>query len=192
MLLERGDMVEIGEPDRVARSYDQLNFARGVEVNRDDKDRHGDGGGAIVDAWFADEHGEPTSLIERNRHCSMHVIAELYEPVVDPVLGLSLGGQHVRWLFNTSSVEAIGSSGAHEAGERVELSVRFRVPFAPGRYDMSPWLGYGSGDDRQLMDRREAFVPVTVAGDRYDAGLVQIEHEATFERLGSSVAEVAE
>jgi ABC-type polysaccharide/polyol phosphate transport system ATPase subunit len=191
MLLERGDMAEIGEPDRVARSYDQLNFARGVEANRHDKDRHGDGCGTVVDAWFADENGDRTSLIERNHDCTMHVVAEFHEPVVDPVVGLSLGGQHVRWLFNTSSAEAHGRSGAYEAGERVALTVRFRVPFAPGRYDMSPWVGYGIGD-RQLMDRREAFVPVTVVGERYDAGLVQIEHETAFERLGASVAEIAE
>ncbi len=191
MLIERGQMVEIGDPDRVARSYDQLNFARGVEANREDKDRHGDGCATIVDAWFADENGERTSMIERNGGCSMHVVVELHQRVEDPVVGLAVGGQHVRWLFNTSSLEAAERSGIYEAGDRVELSVRFRVPFAPGRYDMSPWVGYSTGD-RQLMDRREAFVPVTVVGDRYDAGLVQIEHEATFGRLGSSIAEVAE
>ncbi|MGI8945083.1 MAG: ABC transporter ATP-binding protein [Thermoleophilaceae bacterium] len=191
LLLERGGIVEIGEPDRVARLYDQLNFARGVEANRDGEERHGDGRGKVVDAWFAGEDGQRTSLIERGRECSLHVVAELSEPVEDPVVGLSIGGQHVRWLFNTTSQRVAGSTGTFEAGERVELAVRLRVPFAPGRYDMSPFVGYGRGE-RQLMDRREAFVPVTVVGDRYDAGLVEIEHEGTVERLGTGVTEVVE
>jgi len=189
MLLERGEMVEIGDPERVARLYDQLNFGH-LEAKQEDKGRHGDGSALIVDAWAADELGERTSTIERNRECSIHAVVEFQERAVDPVVGLTVNGQHVRFLFKTSSLRVTESSGSYEPGERVELSARFRVPFAPGRYDVTPWVSHGRGD-RQLMDHREALVPVTVIGDRYDAGVVEIEHETEFEHLGTSVAKMA-
>ncbi len=190
MLLERGDMAELGPPDNVARLYDKLNFGQ-VEAKREDKGRHGDGGASVLDAWFADEGGERTSTIERNHECSLHVVAELKERVEDPAVGVYVNGQHVRYLFNTSSLRVSKRSGTFEAGERLELCVRFRVPFAPGRYDVTPWVSRGTGD-RLFMDHREALVPFTVIGERYDAGIVQIEHETSLERLGKSVAEVAE
>ena len=107
------------------------------------------------------------------------------------MVGLTINGQHVRFLFKTSSRKVSERSGTYEPGERVEISARFRVPFAPGRYDVTPWVAHGTGE-RQLMDHREALVPVTVIGDRYDAGVVEIEHETSFEHLGTSVAKVAE
>jgi len=190
MLLERGEMVEMGAPDRVARLYDQINFG-GVEANREDKGRHGDGRASVIDAWFSDGLGERTTTIERNNECSLHVLAEFHERVVDPVVGVSVNGQHVRYLFNTSSARVADKSGTYAAGERLELSVRFRVPFAPGRYDVTPWVSRGTGD-RQLIDHREALVPFTVIGERYDAGIVEIEHETALERLGAPIAKVAE
>jgi ABC-type polysaccharide/polyol phosphate transport system ATPase subunit len=190
MLLERGDMVEIGPSDRVARLYDEINFG-GVEANREDKGRHGDGRARVVDAWLSNDVGERTAMIERNRGCSVHVLAEFHERVVDPVVGMSINGQHVRYLFNASSVGVADKSGTYEAGERLEFTVRFRVPLAPGRYDVTPWVSRDIGD-RQLMDHREALVPFTVIGERYDAGIVEIEHETALERVGKSVAEVAE
>ena len=190
MLLDRGEIVELGDPERVARLYDGLNFGR-LETNQEDRGRHGDGGAVVVDAWAQDEDGVRTSTVERGRGCSVHVVVEFCERAVDPIVGLTLNGQHVRHLFKTSSVRAAGSSGSFEPGERAELSARFRVPFAPGRYDLTPWVAHGRGD-RQLMDHRDALVPITVIGDRYDHGVVEIEHEASFERLGTSVAKVAE
>jgi ABC-type polysaccharide/polyol phosphate transport system ATPase subunit len=189
MLLERGDLVEVGEPERVARLYDQLNFGH-LEANQEDRGRHGDGTAEVIDAWAEDELGERTSTVERNRHCSVHAVVEFKRSAVDPVVGLTLNGQHVRYLFSTSSLKVTQRSGTYEPGERVEISVRFRVPFAPGRYDVTPWVSHGTGR-RQLMDHREALVPITVIGDRYDAGVVEIEHETAFEHLGTSVAKVA-
>jgi ABC-type polysaccharide/polyol phosphate transport system ATPase subunit len=189
MLLERGDMVAIGEPQPVARQYDQLNFGH-LEANQEDKGRHGDGSAEIVDAWAADELGERSTMIERNRQCSVHAVVEFKQRAVDPVVGITINGQHVRFLFKTSSLKVAENSGTFEPGERAEICARFRVPFAPGRYDVTPWVAHGTGE-RQLMDHREALVPVTVIGDRYDAGVVEIEHETAFEHLGTSVAKVA-
>src|SRR4051794_33255324 len=58
LLLERGEIVTIGDADRVAEDYLRLNFERWVEgPDKAGARRLGAGGARVVDAWMEDEHG---------------------------------------------------------------------------------------------------------------------------------------
>src|SRR3954467_2170485 len=59
MLLERGKVVDIGEPTRIANEYLDVNFQQEKESTNKvrEPDRFGDQRAEIVEAWFEDEHG---------------------------------------------------------------------------------------------------------------------------------------
>ncbi len=64
MLIERGDVLKIGEPHAISRAYNELNFGRLVH-EQDESGRYGDQAVCeITDAWFdarrrADRRGRP-------------------------------------------------------------------------------------------------------------------------------------
>src|SRR5437764_611174 len=62
MLLERGRVVDIGEPSRVANEYLDVNFQQEKPPEQDAESedgghRFGDRRAEIVESWFEDEHG---------------------------------------------------------------------------------------------------------------------------------------
>ncbi len=58
MLMERGRIVCLGDPDRVAREYHELNFGRLPEhTAQGEEHRYGDQSAEILDAWVEDETG---------------------------------------------------------------------------------------------------------------------------------------
>jgi ABC-type polysaccharide/polyol phosphate transport system ATPase subunit len=59
ILLERGEPIVLGEPDKVAESYLELNFGREVQESADGTlSRIGDGAARIQEAWLEDGAGE--------------------------------------------------------------------------------------------------------------------------------------
>ena len=191
LLLERGDLVECGEPNRIARMYDRVNFSRrGDSSGGEEEMRMGDGKASVVDAWFEDEHGLRTATIERGRPCTVHVVVEMNEPAEHPVLGFSIGTEHTPRVFTTSSGLHDRETGHFDAGERAELVTELTMPLAPGRYSLTPFVGH-AGSQAPVMDLRESWVTVTVIGERASAGLVDVPHQAVVRRV-EKVAEVAE
>jgi hypothetical protein len=191
LLLERGDLVDCGQPNQIARMYDRMNFNRQSDSPGGEEDmRMGDGKGSVVDAWFEDEHGLRTATIERGRPCTVHVVAELNTPADDPVLGFSIGTEHTPRVFTTTSWLHDRETGHFGVGERAELVAELVMPLAPGRYSLTPFVGH-AGSQAPVMDLRESWVTVTVIGERASAGLVDVQHDATVRRVDKAV-EVAE
>src|SRR3989440_12576918 len=70
MLIERGDVLQIGAPDAVASNYMELNFGRGTAKHVEgEEERYGDCGAEIVEAWFEDENGERAQQLVQGRAC---------------------------------------------------------------------------------------------------------------------------
>src|SRR3954452_11457800 len=64
LLMDRGRVIELGDPEHVGGSYLELNFsgARAAETPEPltrggDPNRRGDGRADVLDLWFEDEHG---------------------------------------------------------------------------------------------------------------------------------------
>src|SRR5437763_184743 len=59
MLIERGDVLQIGAPDAVASNYMELNFGREATAAVEGAgERYGDRTAEVVDEWFENENGE--------------------------------------------------------------------------------------------------------------------------------------
>ncbi len=190
LLLERGEIVDLGEPTEVAREYNRLNFDRAAAAAEGDGERSGDGGAAIVDAWFENEEGERAATLFQGRQCSFHSTVEIREDVVDPVFGFVLMDDHHRRVFATTTTWQQKETGPFSAGERVELSVAFDNWFTGGRYVASPFVAHkGLGND--VMDERHDFVSVAIIGSHEGGGVVDLPHEVTVNRIGRGAAAAA-
>jgi ABC-type polysaccharide/polyol phosphate transport system ATPase subunit len=190
LLLERGEIVDVGEPTEVAREYNRLNFDRAAAAVGSDGERSGDGGAAIVDAWFENDEGERAATLFQGRQCSFHSTVEIREDVVDPVFGFVLMDDHHRRVFATTTTWQEKETGPFSAGERVELAVAFDNWFTGGRYMASPFVAHkGLGND--VMDERHDFVSVAIIGSHEGGGVVDLPHEVTVSRAGSGAAAVA-
>jgi ABC-type polysaccharide/polyol phosphate transport system ATPase subunit len=145
MLLERGRMTVVGEPDKVADRYLAINFEHteaaeqvGVELEEPDEDaeevRFGDGKAKIVETWLENDDGERKTSVAREQMASLRVLIEFDEDVANPVVEMSVeNGEHVP-IVVASSAERTEHTGSFRAGDRAVFLFNFGNLLAPGRY----------------------------------------------------------
>jgi ABC-type polysaccharide/polyol phosphate transport system ATPase subunit len=181
MLLEHGRVLDVAEPRRIARGYNEINFRGAAGApGRVGAGRAGDGGAAILDAWFEDAAGRRVPVLEQGRPCSFHALVEMRAPASRPVLGFVLADEQHRRIFATTTAWSGTDTGDFQAGERVEMAVSFDCVLAPGRYFASPMVSH-EGTGARVMDLREELVSVVVTGSRR-GGIVELPHEISLRR----------
>ena len=188
LLLERGDMIHIGEPHEVAERYLEINFGRDPEAMAQSTDeRGGDGDARVVDAWIEDESGERVPATQQGRRVTLKARVHFLVDVQDPEAGLYvLNDEHVAVVVATTVRES-ERSGHFRAGEDVLFSFSFDNVLAPGRYSPMFTLAHrGSGLD--LMDRFEAGNTFVVTGAEALGGLVDLPVQVGVSRVTGDVA----
>jgi ABC-type polysaccharide/polyol phosphate transport system ATPase subunit len=183
LLLERGQIVEIGDATTVAREYNRLNFDRPASGELE----HGAAGAGIgpakiLDAWFENDASERTATLFQGRACSFHSTVEIREDVVDPVLGFVLMDDSHRRVFATTTTWQQKETGSFRAGERVELSVAFENWFTGGKYYASPFIAQ-QGFGAETMDERHDAVAVAIIGSHEGGGVVDLPHDVAVRRV---------
>ncbi len=168
MLLERGQVVEIGPADRVAARYLELNFNRGdVEATREEADagRYGDGRAEIVEAWFEDEAGQRVATAPGGGgRLAICFRARFHEELVDPLFGVVLADDRGTPVFEASNLLR-GPSGTFAAGEETTIRIAFDNVLSSGRYEATPAIARG-GSGVAWVDRRERLASVVVTAAR--------------------------
>ncbi|WP_445148466.1 ABC transporter ATP-binding protein [Baekduia sp. Peel2402] len=178
MLIERGAVLEIGEPREIARAYNELNFGRLVhEASGEDDEHHrlGDQGLAeIVEAWF--EHdGERVKQIAQGQQLTIAVTVRFHAEVAHPIIGVTLRNEMGHTFF-VSTTEWQGLDlGTRQAGDRMTLRFTLDTPFAQSRYLLTPSIARaGSGAD--AIDIREDLTSVHIHATQHTGGLVDMPH----------------
>ncbi len=178
LLLERGKVVALDDARTVARRYTQLNFA-----TRDDSHTvrslaaglEGDGSAEIVDAWVQSAEGLRTDTLEQGESCALLMRLRLLEAAEEPVFGFALSDeQHRRVLVVTSEADE-RPTGQFEAGDVINVAVSFDNWFVPGRYFLSPQVGY-PGTTGRLRTMHEDFTTFVITGAQTGGGIVDIPH----------------
>jgi ABC-type polysaccharide/polyol phosphate transport system ATPase subunit len=182
-LFESGDLVELGDPGRVSHRYTELNFDHTAarEVPDESDQRHGSGAARVVEAWFADAEGRRCEMVQQMTPCSFHARIEVTRDLPAASLGFSLTDAQHRNVFTTSTKWMGQRTGPVAAGEVLELAVCFDSRLAPGRYFGTPIVA--SESDAELMDLRYELATVVVTGTRTSGGMVDLEHEISFQRV---------
>jgi ABC-type molybdate transport system ATPase subunit len=167
LLLDRGRVVAVGDSRGVARQYTQLNFATPEEresiVAR--SARRGRTGDAvtIVDAWAQSVSAEGrTTLVERGEAASLAMRVRFDVAVDDPVFVFEVVDEHERRVLVLSSDRTPLASGAHAAGDEVDVVAAFENYLAPGRYWIWPRVTAAGGEE--LLAFREGNYPFAIGG----------------------------
>jgi ABC-type polysaccharide/polyol phosphate transport system ATPase subunit len=174
LLLERGDVKMIGEPDAVSDQYIELNFGRDhFDGTAPVDDRLGDQAAQITDVWFEDEAGERTDVLRQGAPCRLCTRVR-FNRDADPNYAVIIEDDMQRPLFATSSADADALPGPQAAGTELTFAVDFDVVFAPGRIHVTPWLVHSGG--AAVMDRLPRIRSAVVTGRRVTGGLVDLPH----------------
>jgi ABC-type polysaccharide/polyol phosphate transport system ATPase subunit len=177
MLIERGEVLEIANPQAIARAYNELNFGRlpHDDVTRDDQ-REGDQGVAeIVEAWF-EHNGRRIRQLAQGKRMQIAVAVRFHADVDSPVVGVTLRNEIGHTYFVASTDFTGVDLGRRRAGD--ELIVRFSLdtPFATSQYLLSPAIvRAGAGAD--TIDLREDLTAVYIHSTNITGGLVELPYD---------------
>ena len=181
MLIERGRVQMIGEPDEVGSNYLELNFGREAAQADAGVQRYGDQRAEIVDSWFEDDSGERQTTLAQGEPCHFRMRVRFNTELVNPVFAVLLENEAHIPLFATSTDDALTTgTGRYSIGDEVVVSVSFENAFAPGRLFASPWVtpGAAGGD---LVDRRPQMTSAVVTGTKVTGALVNLDHDMAIE-----------
>jgi ABC-type polysaccharide/polyol phosphate transport system ATPase subunit len=186
MLMERGAIVREGDPILVGEHYLDLNFRQDPAAQdapaEATRERFGDGQARFDQLWIESPQGEPLIHAPQGEDLVLNATIQFDADVEDPVVSVVLENAEHHPVFATSSVWTGERTGSFKAGERGYLRLQFPAILAPGRYFVTPSVSRrGSGHD--VLDRFPGMISFIVTGTRDTGGMVQLEHDFSFERV---------
>jgi ABC-type polysaccharide/polyol phosphate transport system ATPase subunit len=191
MLMERGRVMSIDDPDLVGSQYLELNFRPeqrdGGQVT---SDRFGDRRALITDLWLEDAHGSAVTAVTQGEDVTVRVNLAFNAHMEHPSIGFSLDNDEHRVVFNADSIWAEERTGIYDPGDRATLTVRFRNLLAPGRYFLSPYVA-ARGSTLELADHRPRMVSFITTGAKITGGMVDFDHRFEIAR-GNATPPLAE
>jgi ABC-type polysaccharide/polyol phosphate transport system ATPase subunit len=179
MLIERGDVLKIGEPHAIARAYNELNFGRLVH-GKAETGRYGDQKACeISDAWY-EKDGERTGEIAQYDRVTMCTHVRFHEAVDEPVIGFSLRNDVGHTVFITTTEWAETATGSFKAGDELTVRISVDAVMSPTKYELTPSVARNGGAD--VLDVREDLASLYVHGTRVTGGLIDLPHTFTLDR----------
>jgi ABC-type polysaccharide/polyol phosphate transport system ATPase subunit len=185
ILLEKGKMVEIGDPTAIARRYNELNFGRTVHQlaesdAEDGEERFGDQTAEIVDGWFEDLQGERIVEAPHGVPFRAAIEARFHGDIEDPIFGFTLRNDVGATIFATTTDLTHGPTGSFRAGETVVVRMEFQNLLVPSEYRLTPSIARpGFGAD--ALDLRADMATVVVHGGHFTGGVVNVPHDFQIE-----------
>jgi ABC-type polysaccharide/polyol phosphate transport system ATPase subunit len=160
LVLHKGELVDIGPPAQITRTYRELNFGDlGEDPGRE-------GAARILSAWCETPDGEPvvTSRQGDELVAAFEVLFE--EPLDDPGFWLIFRNDVGHTIFTAASELWAGPLGPFRAGERVTVRMRFENRMAPSRYTLTPCVGPRGGglQAHDRFGRRDDVAALAVEG----------------------------
>jgi ABC-type polysaccharide/polyol phosphate transport system ATPase subunit len=182
MLLERGSLVHIGDPEGIAERYLEINFGRDHERVGEDGEHSGDGDARVVDVWVEDESGERARAVPQGQRITLKVLVEFKVDVDDPQTEVQVHNEDQKAVLVASSWVQHEHSGRFAAGERIMVSFAFDNVLAPGRYSPVINLAHrGSGLD--VMDRYDRGFSFLVRANLPMGGIVDLPTDVAIDRV---------
>jgi ABC-type polysaccharide/polyol phosphate transport system ATPase subunit len=182
MLLDRGRVVDIGDPSSIGRQYNQLNFAlvRQQRGELPSEDAAQPQAAQVVNAWFESPRGNLTTSAAQGEVCDVRIDVQFVEDVADPIFSASLQSEAGHYLFVASTETSKVKTGRFSAGSTAAVRLSFDNHLAPGRYRLFATVARaGLGADVLDAHISSSLIVVSV---RAGGGMADLPHEFEIER----------
>ncbi len=179
MLIEKGHVVQISDPETIARRYNELNFGQTVHqltedggiVERGPRTREAE----ILDGWFEDVDGHRVASIAHGEACCACMEVHFSADIDDPIFGVTIRNDVGHTVFATSTDLEHGPTGHFAAGQTSVVRLRFENWLTPTRYSLTPSIARnGLGGDAIHM--RPDIADLLVHGGHFTGGVINMPH----------------
>ena len=186
LLLERGEVIAVGDAGDVAGRYTAVNFAidEHAVAAPDLPAGEGDDGAHIADVWAQDAVGRRGAGLAQGEACALCMRVRFLCSVSDPVFVLWLSDPDGRRVLVVSSEWDDSLTGDFAPGDVVTTGVSFDNWLAPGRYELAAEVRY-RGSGQRVMARAPDAASAVVTASRAGGGVVDIPHAFFLERSGA-------
>jgi len=180
MLIDGGELRQIGDPAEIGRQYLRLNFQPGAQAEEGASETAVPAvaeGASLLDAWIEDAGGERAAGVEHGEEIRLRAEIELTRDTIGVSAGFIVANADGVGLFQFSEpIRGADGSGRVRAGDRVAVSARLANPLAPGRYFVhaSVRQDQGEGDVELFVHGAVDFV---VFGGERSGSLLALDHE---------------
>ena len=181
MLVDKGRIVQIDEPDVIARAYNEINFGRVAFADGTDGRRHGEHAEAeVIRCWFEDATGGRITAIAQREPFTVGMQITVHEPLDEPIFAVTLRNIARHTIFATSTLDQKVDTGHFEPGN-YEVRIRMENHLAPSTYTATPSIARAGGG-KDAIDMREDLATLAIHGTHESGGVVDSPHEFRIER----------
>jgi ABC-type polysaccharide/polyol phosphate transport system ATPase subunit len=177
MLMERGDVVQIGDPRTIGRAYHKLNFG---QLPHEAPEELSATGTAIAEAWFQNAAGERITSAGQEETLSMCFEVRFGENLENPVFAATLRTELGHTIVVARSDQHGGASGSFSAGD--SAIAMFAIPnwLTSSRYTLTPSVAReGTGENALALV--EDMTSILVHGAT-SGGILELPVDVTIER----------
>ena len=172
MLLERGEIVDIGDPLAIGRAYNETNFGRRT-VTMPNEARYGSQNEAeIASVWFEQPPGTRVDALSGGSPAAVACEVWAHEDI-EAIFTMTLRNDAHLPVLRVTSEWQDGFTAKLEASGRYTMRMEFDCLFAPGRYQASPSITL-SGHTADIIDLREGFGSVVIHAVRHSGAIVDL------------------
>ena len=169
MLIEKGEVVRIGDPHEIGQEYLRTNFEVAAREAAQrlggsleaQPGRWGDGTAEVLGCWF-EGAARDTAVVEHGKPATFSAEVEFHADAVDPVFGVELHNSRSELVMHASSHQTGERTGTFKAGDRAIVRITFDNVLAADQYVATPSVAH-RGQGQNWMDRREGLIAFTVA-----------------------------
>jgi len=183
MLLERGDMMLLGDPDEITDQYIKVNFPQAtLDAAVAEGHARPDQAAVIVEAWFEEEHGDRHEYLPQGRPCSFKALVAFNQEVEDPAFSMMLKDDEGSNIFGTSTIwKNEESTGHFMPGDQAVFGVSFDNRLSAGRYYATVQVAQRGGG-QVVLDKRENAATMVTTATRSTGGVVDLPHDVEVRR----------
>ncbi len=170
MLLEKGEIVELGDPIPVGRAYNEMNFGRRT-VTRPGEARYGDQHDAEIGSLWFEQGGQRVDALAFGEPAAICSELWVHETMEEAVFSVGLRNEAHLPVLRATTEWQDDFPNRLEGGSHYLVRLEFDCWFAPGRYDATPALAHG-GRAEDIVDMREGLGAVLVHAVRHSGAIV--------------------
>jgi ABC-type polysaccharide/polyol phosphate transport system ATPase subunit len=187
MLLERGEMVRIGDPRDVADRYLEIAFGRSVGYADPDvgSARMGDGGARVSEIWLGDSREERRAVAPQSEALTLNVLVKFDAAIRDPAVSLTILNEQRQAVVVATTTEDHEQTGGFQPAELAVFSFSLHNMLAPGRYHTLVTITH-RGEGLDVIDRFAGGLSFVVSGMSASGGMVEIPVQTEISRWGIS------